>query len=104
MNISAEELRERYAGLNTDELLNIKVSSDLQEEAKKLLDAELNIRKVDETDYKEAKEIHEYLENEREEVKRNIQHRLRRLLILWGIVFVCFFVFMALWYSWHDHV
>jgi hypothetical protein len=88
MSISTEELRERYAGLDTDELLNIKVSSDLTENAATLLNAELSARNVQESDYKEAKEINEYLESERDEVKNKIKRRLKRQLILWGAVLV----------------
>ena len=88
MNISIEELRERYAALHTDELLNIKVSSDLTEQAKTLLDAELNARNIDANDYKEAKEINAYLEKERDEVKNNMKRRLKRLFVIWGIVIV----------------
>ncbi len=84
MNVSIEELRERYADLDIDELLNIKVSSDLTEEAKTILDAELNARNVDVTDYKEAVEINAYLEKERDEVKNNMTRRLKRLFIFWG--------------------
>jgi hypothetical protein len=92
MSISTEELRERYAGLDTDELLNIKVSSDLTENAATLLDAELSARNVQESDYKVAKEINEYLESERNEIKNKIKRRLKRKLILWGAVLIWFII------------
>ena len=96
MRTSTEELRERYAGLDTDELLNIKVSSDLTEVAAILLDEELSTRNVKETDYKEAKEINEYLEIKRDEDKNKMKRRLKRMLILWGIVLVWFIVLFIL--------
>lgn len=96
MRTSTEELRERYAGLDTDELLNIKVSSDLTEVAAILLDEELSTRNVKETDYKEAKEINEYLEIKRDEDKNKMKRRLKRMLILWWIVLVWFIVLFIL--------
>ena len=96
MNVSVEELRERYSALETDELLNIKVSSDLSEQAITLLDAELNSRNVNTDDYKEAKEINAYLEKERDEVKNNMKRRIKRLLIIWGIVIIWVILYLLI--------
>ena len=96
MNVSVEELRERYSALETDELLNIKVSSDLSEQAITLLDAELNSCNVNTDDYKEAKEINAYLEKERDEVKNNMKRRIKRLFIIWGIVIIWVILYLLI--------
>lgn len=100
MNTSAEKLRERYAELNTDELLHIRVTADLTEKAKSLLEAELSNRHVGESDYQEVKEIQEYFDSERDEVERKIKRRLKGMLVFWGFVFACVFALLGLLYSW----
>ena len=96
LKITTEELRERYAELDTDVLLNIKVSSELTEDAKTLLEAELSTRNVIDSDYKDAKEINAYLESERDKVKKNMQRRFKRMLTRVGVVLFLVVLYLAL--------
>ena len=55
MQVSNRELRERYQAASTDELLQIKISSELTDAARSLLEDELSRRDVIPDDYENAR-------------------------------------------------
>ena len=95
MEITLEQTRERFSSLHTDELLNIKVSSELTKEDEKLLDAELAYRNVTEQDLKEAREIDFYLQSERKKLKDDFKNNFKRKFILLIILVIFAFGYSA---------
>ena len=54
MEANIEELPERYQSLSTDELLQIRIGSELIDEAKLILEEELSKRDINPDDYEHA--------------------------------------------------
>ena len=86
MEISYKDLRERYRNATTDELLQIKISDDLTDTAKSLLEEELSTRKVTQEDILYANDVEKVLRADRESVKKDMSHRVRRFLIILVLV------------------
>jgi len=82
MEISYKDLRERYRNSTTDELLQIKISGDLTDTAKSLLEEELSTRKATPEDIQYAHDVEKVLRADRESVKKDMPRRVRRLLII----------------------
>ena len=95
MNNTIEELRKRYASLDTDDLLHIKVSSDLTEDATTLIDAELRLRDVSQEDYEEINKINTAIVKERDEYKENMKRRLKTKLLMYGVIFLFILIYAA---------
>lgn len=77
MDISYQDLKNRYAALSTDELLEIYVSSDLTETATELICMELNGRDVHLNQLRSATrsaEVHAAL---RADMQESIEKKLR---------------------------
>jgi len=94
MDIDYQELRERYQNLSTDELLQIKISSDLTEIAMSLLEEELSKRDVTPDDIEYAEKTEVVLAACRDSAKEEVFSRIRRVVI----VFVLF-ALMAIYFE-----
>jgi hypothetical protein len=82
MNISEQELRERYQALSTDELVAIATGGELTELARRLLKEELGTRKVTSDHVEHARSAHAAIEADREEIKSAYRRRFKRYLFL----------------------
>jgi hypothetical protein len=82
MEIGHQELRERYQNLSTDELLQIKISSDLNDLAMSLLEEELSKRDVTPDDIEYAEKTEVFLAAYRESTGKVIYSRIRRDVIV----------------------
>ena len=81
MQVSNRELRERYQAASTDELLQIKISSELTDAARSLLEDELSRRDVTPDDYENARNVEAVIKADRGSLKRHMIRRIRRLVI-----------------------
>lgn len=81
MEINHQELKDRYEDLSTDELLHIKITSELTEIATLLLDDELKKRNVGNEDYKIATRDANYIQAGRDDQKSSLKRRFHLGLI-----------------------
>jgi len=81
MQVSNRELRERYQAASTDELLQIKISSELTDAARSLLEDELSRRDVTPDDYENARNVEAVIKADRGSLKRHMIRRIRRFVI-----------------------
>ena len=96
MTQSYENLREHYSQMDTDTLLNIKVSGELTDEAQLALDAELNERNVSEDDMRGADESNQILVHEREKLVNQMKRRFRRQMIIVGSIVLVSVIYYVL--------
>ena len=88
IDISLNELKQRYANLSDDELLLIYVSSDLTDIAKEAIENEINNRGLAEKEIEEAKRINLNLIKEREKTKYHYTKKPIKRLIRIKIIII----------------
>ena len=84
MQVSLEQLEERYSQLSDDELMSIYISADLSDSVRQLLKAELELRKLTAEDLEDTVKVEQLLARERESARASISKKftLRNLLLL----------------------
>jgi predicted HTH domain antitoxin len=94
MEINHQELKEKYEELSTDQLLHIKVTSELTDMAQMLLDDELKKRDVSVEDYNIAVRDANIIQADRDSQKKNIKRKIQFHFIYLFIILV-----VGLYYS-----
>jgi hypothetical protein len=93
MEINHQELKDKYEELSTDQLLQIKVTSELTEIATLLLDDELKKRNIGNEDYKIATHDANYIQAGRNDQKRSLKRRFQ-----FGLIYLFMLLVVGIYY------
>ncbi len=94
MEIKHQELKDKYEELSTDQLLQIKVTSEITEIATLLLDDELKKRNVSVEDCNIATRDASYIQAGRDDQKRSLKRRFQ-----FGLIYLFMLLFVGIYYS-----